>query len=275
MLHADEVYSIIRDNNIASQRVAERNGMTVCGSFTKHYYGMDMPHFVYSVKRNIELESIKKKIESWIWYEKNNPKTNDFKEKDAFRQKNDLDCVLTNGNLKADTIFSLWLPFRSVLVELNGYSKLNKIGNINRKFEFLKNLQKTESLENLLPVDNPMVKKLEKLFYLGQTRSNVMILPERRLNTERAGKPYYDYMPYFLYECFDSGKFAYAFMNYKGGVNQWIKNQHLDMFFDGNIEKANIKDLSGSGSIFDNKSKDKNILLDNYISILEKRKRLT
>lgn len=52
-LKADEVYSIIRDNNTASQNVALRNGMTVCGKFTKHYYGMDMPHLVYSVKRNI------------------------------------------------------------------------------------------------------------------------------------------------------------------------------------------------------------------------------
>lgn len=51
VLNADEVYSIIRDNNFASQMVAERNGMTVCGSFTKHYYGMDMPHLVYSVKK--------------------------------------------------------------------------------------------------------------------------------------------------------------------------------------------------------------------------------
>lgn len=52
-LKAEEVYSIIRDNNTASQNVALRNGMTVCGKFTKHYYGVYMPHLVYSVKRNI------------------------------------------------------------------------------------------------------------------------------------------------------------------------------------------------------------------------------
>lgn len=45
-----EIFSIIRDNNFASQRVAERGGMSVTGSLTKHYYGMDMPHLVYSVK---------------------------------------------------------------------------------------------------------------------------------------------------------------------------------------------------------------------------------
>lgn len=50
-LHLDEVYSIIRDSNLPSQKVAERNGMAIRGTFTKHYYGIDMPHFVYSVKR--------------------------------------------------------------------------------------------------------------------------------------------------------------------------------------------------------------------------------
>lgn len=51
-LGVDEVFSIIRENNAASRRVAERNGMTVKGAFTKHYHGVDMPHLVYSVSRD-------------------------------------------------------------------------------------------------------------------------------------------------------------------------------------------------------------------------------
>lgn len=50
-LNIDEVYSIIRDNNIASQNVAKRNGMTPKGMFTKHYRGVDMPHIIFSVKK--------------------------------------------------------------------------------------------------------------------------------------------------------------------------------------------------------------------------------
>ena len=46
-----EVYAIIRDNNLASQHVALRCGMTLRGSFVKRYWGMDMPHLVFSVKR--------------------------------------------------------------------------------------------------------------------------------------------------------------------------------------------------------------------------------
>lgn len=51
-LGADEVYSIIRDTNTASQNVAKRNGMTVRGQFVKHYYNVDMPHLIYSIRRS-------------------------------------------------------------------------------------------------------------------------------------------------------------------------------------------------------------------------------
>ena len=46
-----EVWSIIRDNNMPSQAVARRNGMEVRGTMVKHYYGMDMPHLLFSVRR--------------------------------------------------------------------------------------------------------------------------------------------------------------------------------------------------------------------------------
>lgn len=50
-LGEEEVFSIIRDSNSASQRVAQRNGMTVRGCFVKHYRGVDMPHLVFSIRR--------------------------------------------------------------------------------------------------------------------------------------------------------------------------------------------------------------------------------
>ena len=51
VLKEREVFSIIRDINDASQRVAERVGMKKRGKLIKSYYGMDMPHYVFSVKR--------------------------------------------------------------------------------------------------------------------------------------------------------------------------------------------------------------------------------
>lgn len=50
-LNINEVFSIIRDNNIPSINVAKRNGMTLKGEFIKHYYGMNMPHLIFSVNK--------------------------------------------------------------------------------------------------------------------------------------------------------------------------------------------------------------------------------
>ena len=51
-LGAGEVFSIIRANNAPSLAVARRNGMAVRAAFSKHYYGQDMPHLVFSITRS-------------------------------------------------------------------------------------------------------------------------------------------------------------------------------------------------------------------------------
>lgn len=50
-LKKDRVVSIIRDSNSASQNVAKRVGMTIEKQFIKHYYNMDMPHYLYSISK--------------------------------------------------------------------------------------------------------------------------------------------------------------------------------------------------------------------------------
>lgn len=49
ILKANEVCSIIRDTNIPSQNVAIRNDMTKKDEYTKHYKGIDMPHYRYVI----------------------------------------------------------------------------------------------------------------------------------------------------------------------------------------------------------------------------------
>ena len=51
VLQAKDVCSIVRDTNTASQHVAVRNGMTIEDTWTKHYRGVDMPHYRYVVRR--------------------------------------------------------------------------------------------------------------------------------------------------------------------------------------------------------------------------------
>ena len=47
----DEVYSIIRDTNVASQNVASRNGMKKVAAVVKHFRGVDMLHLVFRVNK--------------------------------------------------------------------------------------------------------------------------------------------------------------------------------------------------------------------------------
>ena len=51
LLGAREVCSIIRETNLPSRRVAERNGMTLRDTWVKHYRGVDMPHVRYCAVR--------------------------------------------------------------------------------------------------------------------------------------------------------------------------------------------------------------------------------
>ena len=54
-LNFDEVYSIIRDTNVASQNVARRNGMSEVDILIKYYRGVEMPHIVFrdSVSKSV------------------------------------------------------------------------------------------------------------------------------------------------------------------------------------------------------------------------------
>lgn len=50
-LNFNTLYSIIRDSNIASQKVALRLGMQPIDTIVKHYRGVDMPHIVFCVDK--------------------------------------------------------------------------------------------------------------------------------------------------------------------------------------------------------------------------------
>ncbi|GAB6009224.1 GNAT family N-acetyltransferase [Dysgonomonas reticulitermitis] len=50
-LNQRKVYSIIRTNNFASQKVAEGVGMKVEKEVIKHYYKMDMLHYIYCIEK--------------------------------------------------------------------------------------------------------------------------------------------------------------------------------------------------------------------------------
>ncbi|OON99645.1 MAG: hypothetical protein ATN35_11635 [Epulopiscium sp. Nele67-Bin004] len=57
-LNLDEVFSIIRDTNSASQKVAKNNGMIIVDTIVKHYRGIDMPHYVFCAKNPYKMSKL-------------------------------------------------------------------------------------------------------------------------------------------------------------------------------------------------------------------------
>jgi len=51
-LGMNEIFAIVRDTNIASMNVAIRTGMTIRSRFLKHYRGVDMMHYAFSVRKD-------------------------------------------------------------------------------------------------------------------------------------------------------------------------------------------------------------------------------
>ena len=219
----------------------------------------------------VKMSNIVKHIQYWIDYNGTG---------DEYRKKHDLDCILTGENLYADTLISLWLPLRYILnrentIQWNAYLEYEKQV-LRPNKTYLKNYDIfMEDLKNNISVFIPnkeLREKAEKLFELGRTRANVIILPYRKWNTVRGKAPYWEYMPHFLYDLLNTEDDY--FLN---TVRYWIKDQQLTMFFSNEevLIKENIKDLAGTGSVFKHNttSIDVDVLLDSYIDILTKRQR--
>ena len=230
------------------------------------------------MSRNI-YEPIRKKVEEWLWYDENQPKSNYFanvEEHDRFRSLHDRDCVLTGGELKADTLFSLWTPLRHTIVRLNDRETIQSVGDISKKYVFLREFIKGDNIEKLLPETESIVQKLSELFELGMGRENVFILTERKLKCARARKPYYDYVPVMLLEAFPGGVFS-AYWNSPEAYLRWIDEEHMEVFFDGGVSPEHIRDLSGSGDIHDSLAPEGVVamgrMLDSYIAVLKERRR--
>lgn len=195
------------------------------------------------------------------------------------RLRDDRDCQLT-GSLNADTIISLWTPLRFTLNKMSRplwrsyldyeYETLRSQGlRLKNMPEFLSAM--IARPEAFLDLGDPLVQKLSKLMRLGMQRENVMILSDRRWNSLRGRAPYFDYLPHFLYDLFDSQEHDM--------IVSWLKQEHLEpLFVSGILDQGHIKDLAGTG---DPRSHDPRVLtlhlhtlLDNYIRFLEERKLL-
>lgn len=223
-----------------------------------------MSRILFSGETKMDYTAIIDKLDYWKNYNGTG---------DDYRATHDLDCVLTGGNLNADTIFSLWLPLRYTLnhFECDKWSKWKdyeydelkpKRMGLKDDVKFLDDLK--ENIDYYIPQAD-ITEKLCKVFELGQTRANVMILPERKWNVERGGSPYWEYLPHFLYDKLKSSPDM---------TKEFVTSEHLEMFFsNGEISFDDLKDLAGTGSIFQHSPTKINLdrMLTSYISILNER----
>ncbi|MCR8633210.1 hypothetical protein [Paenibacillus radicis (ex Xue et al. 2023)] len=159
---------------------------------------------------------------------------------DEWRKKNDLDVVWLGGDLHADTIFSVWMPLKMCLQCLPGNPFCHKgiRGTpVKRKADY------DEIIKNInayLPRKDELVEELYQFAELSSTRANMMRLQNRKM--QKRGILYFDQMPKTLHECFEVGEFSKYFKS-DDEVIDWVKTEKLEMFFDGDITRDNIKPL--------------------------------
>ncbi|MBZ9688271.1 hypothetical protein G9F72_018220 [Clostridium estertheticum] len=157
------------------------------------------------------------------------------------RTENDLDCLYLNGDLCADTIFSVWTPLKFVLDCLNPDEKFYKKDKYGPDpHRFLKKIKC--NIDIYLPRNEKVVEEMYYFAKLAETRANVMRWPVQGINNKRYDD--YDQMPPTLYNCFSNGKYGNYFDNDDLKVVDWSKKEKLEMFFfDDIISKETIKPL--------------------------------
>ncbi|RTR28112.1 hypothetical protein EKG37_17565 [Robertmurraya yapensis] len=177
----------------------------------------------------------------WILGKENRQRYN----QDKWRKKYDLDVIWLEGDLNADTIFSLWMPLKMCLQCLNPdiFEKSGPMRKpLKNQYWFKKII---EEIDTYLPPSDDLVKELYKFAELASTKANVMRLPARRMQVR--GIKYFDQMPKTLYECFKDGNFTKYFNYNDEEVMEWIKEEKLKVFFEGNtISNHTIKPLIGN-----------------------------
>lgn len=170
--------------------------------------------------------------ERWVWWREfdygvNHPVADHKYERD-----------MNSGGVKAGRQYAIDMS--------RDTTKVMRSFSIKRHTPFLEDFG--NHIDEYLPCKYEATAALEKLFEIGQTRANVMILLNRSWNTKR-GKMH-DYMPSFLDWLF--GKYDLA--NHRADENidiaKWIEREKLQPFFENeHISRDCIRDLAGIGSL--------------------------
>ena len=178
-----------------------------------------------------------------------------------WRQKNDLDCLYFNGDLRADTLMSAWTPISWVVNCLNReYGiKFFKYASDGDPDHYLKLL--ADDRDAYLPPKHELVQLLDRFLELAELRCNYILLPDRDMNRARyycevkgIGRVrLYDEVPPMLYHIFDKDWFGkYLYFEQEGTESgaksvqrvdavKWVNRERLDVGFrDGIIDQDHV-----------------------------------
>lgn len=233
-----------------------------------------------------------------------NEKSKFYKDYDAWREKNDLDCLYFHGDLRADTLISAWTPIKWVAECLNREYGMKFCKTVkddpNHDLRLL-----AEDRDAYLPPKHELVLLLDRFLELAELRCNYILLPDRDMNTARYncyvnGKKVelYDEVPPMLYHLFDEQWFGKYFdradvrnrmenpiLVHSGVKNtisldpvKWIKRERLEAGFrDGCIDQEHVipllKDLHAGKAKKLTKENELREALTYMINLLESRKK--
>ncbi len=215
---------------------------------------------------------------------------------DEWRQKNDLDCLYFNGDLRADTLMSAWTPISWAVNCLNKeygirFCKYAAEGDKNHYLKLL-----ADDRDAYLPPKHELVRLLDRFLELAELRCNYILLPDRAMNKARyTCKVYgigrvslYDEVPPMLYHIFDRDWFGKYFEQegaesdvksmQKLDAVKWVKRERLEAGFrDGIIDQDHVIPLlkslhPGKGKNL-NEEAEISEALTYMINILEARKK--
>lgn len=170
--------------------------------------------------------------------------------------------------IRGDTMISFFTPYKMAIKR--------KIGLVyNKDLDCLNELIRKKDEAGYKDVN----REFERFINLYHSRGNLLLLPERvnniqaRMNPDRYACSE-DRIDKSLYECFPGGKLSKYFENKIGKVQEWVKEEHLEMLFEGEIVRENIIKFTSLdiGKYYkDMSAEDIYDFIDKMVGIIEER----
>ena len=137
--------------------------------------------------------------------------------------------------LRADTIFSFWTPYKTLLLKNAGWNVSKTTKSIKALLKQSDATHPNKFTSKILAVNN----KIEAFASVCYTKGNYMLLPDRKMNNYRY-QVTEDRIDMTLYEAFDKGALS-KFFPKENDLYKWIEKENLSsLFVDKEVTRTKI-----------------------------------